>query len=137
MAWLYSDSRLGRLGFLRQDLAGQLHFQILVVGLRGLQLPLGIERFLLQLRIAHLENTVSGFTAAPANQDAIHTSFGDRRNPTDILRDQRPRPRTWRNIGPRFTVSTQTVDRSTVGAAGLSLDKPMVTKPIRITPAVT
>ncbi len=31
-----------------------------------------------------------------------------------------PRPRTWRTIGPRLTVSTQTVARSTVGAAGLS-----------------
>ena len=31
-----------------------------------------------------------------------------------------PRPRTWRTIGPRFTVSTQTVARSTVGAAGFN-----------------
>ncbi len=33
-----------------------------------------------------------------------------------------PRPRTWRNIAPRFTVSTQTVARSTEGAAGLRRD---------------
>src|SRR5580700_7925298 len=31
-----------------------------------------------------------------------------------------PSPRTCRNIGPRFTVSVQTVPRSTVGAAGFS-----------------
>ena len=31
-----------------------------------------------------------------------------------------PRPRTCRTIGPRLTVSTQTVARSTVGAAGFS-----------------
>ena len=31
-----------------------------------------------------------------------------------------PRPRTWRTIGPRFTVSIQTVERSTLGTAGLS-----------------
>ena len=33
-----------------------------------------------------------------------------------------PRPRTWRSIAPRFTVSTQTVARSTDGAAGLRRD---------------
>ncbi len=31
-----------------------------------------------------------------------------------------PRPRTWRSIGPRLTVSIQTVDSSTVGAAGFN-----------------
>src|ERR1700680_1675600 len=31
-----------------------------------------------------------------------------------------PTPRTWRSIDPRFTVSVQTVPRSTVGAAGRS-----------------
>ena len=30
--------------------------------------------------------------------------------------------RTWRTSGPRFTVSVQMVERSTVGAAGLSRD---------------
>jgi len=33
-------------------------------------------------------------------------------------------PRTWRIMGPRFTVSGQMVERSTVGAAGLSRDTP-------------
>ena len=37
-----------------------------------------------------------------------------------------PKPRTSRFMGPRFTVSTQTVDRSTPGAAGFSRDKPTV-----------
>ncbi len=31
-----------------------------------------------------------------------------------------PSPRTWRTIGPRFTVSVHTAERSTVGAAGFS-----------------
>ena len=31
-----------------------------------------------------------------------------------------PRPRTWRSIGPRFTVSIQTAERSTLGAAGFN-----------------
>ena len=37
-----------------------------------------------------------------------------------------PEPRTWRSIWPRLTVSTQTVARSTLGAAGLSRDTPTV-----------
>ncbi len=35
-----------------------------------------------------------------------------------------PDPRTCRIIGPRFTVSIQTVARSTPGAAGLSRETP-------------
>ena len=38
-----------------------------------------------------------------------------------------PGPRTWRSIGPRLTVSIQTVSFATVGAAGSSLDNPKVT----------
>ena len=38
-----------------------------------------------------------------------------------------PRPRTWRTIGPRFTVRGQTTARSTVGAAGFSRDRPTLT----------
>src|SRR6202521_940453 len=34
-----------------------------------------------------------------------------------------PRPRTCRTIGPRFTVSIQTLERSTLGAAGFKRDK--------------
>src|SRR5438876_2623889 len=34
-----------------------------------------------------------------------------------------PRPRTWRTIGPLFTVAIQTLDRSTLGAAGFNRDK--------------
>ncbi len=37
-----------------------------------------------------------------------------------------PEPRTWRSIGPRLTVSTQTAARSTLGAAGFSWDTPNV-----------
>src|SRR5437773_12402421 len=31
-----------------------------------------------------------------------------------------PKPRTWRTIGPRLTVSIQTVERSTLGTAGFN-----------------
>src|ERR1700747_2698414 len=48
-----------------------------------------------------------------------------------------PRPRTSRNIGPRFTSSVHTAARSTVGAAGRSLERPSVTPPKRRTAADT
>src|SRR5947207_5608628 len=44
-----------------------------------------------------------------------------------------PRPRTSRNIGPRFTSSVQTVARSTDGAAGRNFESPSVTPPKRST----
>ena len=47
-----------------------------------------------------------------------------------------PRPRTWRSIGPRLTVSTQTVARSTVGAAGLRRARTTETRPMTRTPAM-
>ena len=47
-----------------------------------------------------------------------------------------PRPRTWRTIGPRFTVSGQTVPASTVGAAGLSRESPTLTRLTTRRPAV-
>ncbi len=37
-----------------------------------------------------------------------------------------PKPRTSRSMGPRFTVSGQSVDISTPGAAGFSLASPTV-----------
>src|SRR5947199_2525666 len=39
-----------------------------------------------------------------------------------------PRPRTCRTIGPRFTVSIQTLERSTLGAAGFNRDKANVAR---------
>src|SRR5439155_26800914 len=39
-----------------------------------------------------------------------------------------PRPRTCRAIGPRLTVSTQTVDRSTLGTAGFKREIAIVAK---------
>jgi len=39
-----------------------------------------------------------------------------------------PRPRTSRSIGPRLTASIRTPERSTLGAAGLSRDRPSVTR---------
>ena len=68
---------------------------------------------------------VSGVTWAPgrmrmrttvasvwAGINSIESSRGAR-TPVD--------ERTWRTIGPRFTVSVQMVERSTGGAAGFSL----------------
>ena len=46
-----------------------------------------------------------------------------------------PGPRTDRSISPRFTVSCQTVARSTVGAAGFSLARTTVTKTTTISVA--
>src|SRR5438045_7560212 len=43
-----------------------------------------------------------------------------------------PRPRTCRTIGPRLTVSIQTVERSTLGTAGFKREMPIV---IRINPS--
>ena len=40
-----------------------------------------------------------------------------------------PRPRTSRSIGPRLTVSIQTVARSTPGAAGFRRETPSVMRP--------
>src|SRR5207249_5675512 len=39
-----------------------------------------------------------------------------------------PRPRTCRTIGPRLTVSIQTVERSTLGTAGFNREIPMVAR---------
>ena len=46
-----------------------------------------------------------------------------------------PLPRTWRSISPRFTVSIQTEDFSTDGAAGWSRDNPNVIDARLTTPA--
>jgi hypothetical protein len=46
-----------------------------------------------------------------------------------------PSPRTSRSIGPRFTVSVHTVARSTLGAAGFSLESAYVTNGISTTAA--
>ena len=45
-----------------------------------------------------------------------------------------PSPRTCRTIGPRFTVSTQTVARDTEGAAGFRCDSPTVIAASSVTP---
>ena len=47
-----------------------------------------------------------------------------------------PRPRTWRTIGPRLTVSGQTTAISTVGAAGFSRERPSVMSPTTARPTV-
>ena len=46
-----------------------------------------------------------------------------------------PRPRTWRTIGPRLTVSIHTVARSTDGAAGFSRESPRVRSATAPTPS--
>ncbi len=71
--------------------------------------------------------TVSGFNQIPGSASLCST------RPSVVAGIHRissgtsvPRPRTFRNIGPRFTVSSQTVARSTVGAAGFRRDRPQV-----------
>src|SRR5438034_8335829 len=39
-----------------------------------------------------------------------------------------PNPRTWRTIGPRLTVSIQTVERSTLGTAGFKREMAIVAR---------
>jgi len=57
-----------------------------------------------------------------------------------MLRDVRgqgtlvPWPRTSRSMGPRFTASIQTVDRSTPGAAGFNRDTPTVINRTAVNP---
>ena len=79
--------------------------------------------------------TVSGSTCAPGRTIIFST------RPSVFAGIQRmssgtsvPSPRTCRTIGPRFTVSIQTVERSTVGTAGFNREKPIVA---RITPSAT
>ena len=68
--------------------------------------------------------TVSAFTTAPgcttirSTRPSVAAGIQRMSSGTSV-----PRPRTWRTIGPRFTVSSQTVARSTVGAAGFRRDK--------------
>ncbi len=71
--------------------------------------------------------TLVGVTVAPARRTIRST------RPCVVAGIQRissgtsvPEPRTFRSIGPRFTVSIQTVARSTDGAAGLSCETPTV-----------
>src|ERR1700747_132626 len=79
---------------------------------------------------------VSGFTIAPgcrttrSTWESVCAAIQRMSSGTRV-----PRPRTSRNIGPRFTSSVHTVARSTVGAAGRSLERASVTTPKRRTAA--
>ena len=50
----------GRSGPLVHEVAVEFHFQALVLGLRGFHLQLCVERFLFELRIAHLHQNRIG-----------------------------------------------------------------------------
>ena len=67
--------------------------------------------------------TVSGVTCTPGRMMILSTrpcvDAGTQRRASSTGTSV-PRPRTWRTIGPRLTMSTQTVARSTVGAAGFN-----------------
>jgi len=71
---------------------------------------------LLELRVAEHDQDSVGFDHdAGQRQLLLDPPVGGGRNPQDVFGTSVPRPRTWRSIGPRFTVSSQTVARSTLG----------------------
>ena len=109
-------------GFLVHEFAFQLHAQTLVLGLRSLPLQVRINRGLLCCELLISNRTVSGFTTVPGNMRMRTTvaSVSAGICSTDSCEGTSvPMPRTCRSIEPRFTVSVQTVPRSTLGAAGL------------------
>jgi hypothetical protein len=57
----------------------------------------------------------------------FHASLRRGRNPSNVFWDERALATHIAHHRARFTVSIQTVARSTVGAAGLSFDNPRVT----------
>ncbi|MEJ7712528.1 MAG: hypothetical protein WKF84_22435 [Pyrinomonadaceae bacterium] len=87
------------------------------------------DRRLLQLRVAGLNRHHPG-----SHYDAGQSNNSLRLRPsTRVKRFARissgtsvPLPRTCRNIWPRLTLSGQTVDISTAGAAGFGLERPTV-----------
>ena len=73
--------------------------------------------------------TVSVFhLRARTDDNFFDAAFGVRRNPSNLFRNERSEPRTCRTIGPRFTVSIHTVERSTLGTAGFKRDNATVIK---------
>ncbi len=84
-----------RARLLVHQVAVELHPQALVLRLRRLQLQVGIDRRLLHLRIAHLQqNRVRLHRRTRQHQDAHHRRLRLCRNLPHILlaRDQRPQP---------------------------------------------
>lgn len=86
-----------------------------------------ILRRLLDLRARELEqHGVRLHTGAGADDNLVYPRLGARRDPANLFRHQRAEAAHWRTIGPRFTVSIQTVDRSTLGTAGFRRESPKV-----------
>ena len=79
---------------------------------------------------------MSAFTAAPgwitirSTRPSVSAGIQRISSGTSV-----PRPRTWRSISPRLTVSIQTVARSTLGAAGFRRDRPRVMSRTAASPA--
>ncbi len=110
-------------GALRQPLGVETRLQAGEVGFGGA--TAGSPRRSTAAATAESVNsriTVSGVTMAPGRSTIRSTrpcvAAGTQRRASSTGTSV-PRPRTWRSIDPRLTVSTQTVARSTVGAAGL------------------
>src|SRR5882724_2340468 len=84
---------------------------------------------LFQLRTGNSKITASGSTCVPGQMFIFST------RPSVFAAIQRmssgtsvPSPRTCRTIGPRLTVSTQTVERSTLGTAGFKREIAIVAR---------
>ncbi len=79
--------------FERQQIVVELHPQALQLRLRRVLLEACVQRFLLNLRIAQLENdAVRQDGRAWLQQYALDPCVGRRRNPACVLRHERARP---------------------------------------------
>jgi hypothetical protein len=81
-------------------------------------------------------STESGVTVTPGRlgmRSMRPSTCAEMKRTAESIGTRVPEPRTWRSIEPRWTVSIQTVWRSTVGAAGFSFDRPRVISPMAST----
>ena len=101
----------GGLRLLGQEIVLELHAQVFERGFRRLQREPRVERFLLDLRVAQLED--HRVRRRPARPAAAGSVRRDLRSSTGSQRVSSgtsvPRPRTCRMIEPRLTVSSSTV----------------------------
>ena len=80
----------GHGGLLVEPLGVQLHAQVRLLRLCALELPLRVERGLLDFRIVQFHQHGVGFhRCARQHQDAFDPTRAERRNPEDFLRHQR------------------------------------------------
>jgi hypothetical protein len=114
-------------GFLREQGALEIRLPVLVRGERRLVGQLRFAMRLFDVGAAQFENDgVRLHHRAGAQDDPFDAARRGRRDPADVFGNQRARAAHLRSIWPRLTVSTQTVARSTLGAAGFSRDTPTV-----------